>query len=348
VLSGCFTLESRIDIGEDGTADISLTSLIDVERLESLLGSFGESTEGLGDLSGEALLEEFGEGEDPCGELTAEFGTDRVTTTEVSEGSRRGVTCTVSDIPLDQVVDLGEGASTQIQQADGVTTVELVLEGAADLTGDPDEFTDLLGLSFEELFDLRFVISAPGRIVEHNATSVDGATATWRLTPDAEFLTGDEARLTARWEPGSAGSGGGTWWIVLVVVAGLAVIAGIVALVVSRRGRGGTGPSDPTGGLGVPAASPPGVDPFPAAPASPPPPPGAPSFPPGPPPTAPTVPTVPPGPPAGAPPIPAAPGSQPPAGSPPPPPPPPPPGASAPPPPPSFGSSAPPPPPPGA
>jgi hypothetical protein len=337
-LSGCFTLESRIDIGEDGTADISLTSLIDVERLESLLGTFGESTEGLGDLSGEALLEEFGEGEDPCGELTAEFGGDRVTTTEVSEGSRRGVTCTVSDIPLDQVVDLGEGASTQIQQADGVTTVELILEGAADLTGDPDEFTDLLGLSFEELFDLRFVISAPGRIVEHNATSVDGATATWRLTPDAEFLTGDEARLTARWEPGSPGSGGGTWWIVVAVVAGLAVIAGIVALVVSRRGRSGGGPSDPTGGLGVPGAAPPGAVPFAPGPGTPPPPPGAPtpgapSFPPGPPSTSPTVP---PGPSAAPPPPPGAAA-----------PPPPPPGAAAPPPP-SFGSSAPPPPPPGA
>ncbi len=300
VLSGCFTLESRIDIGDDGTADISLTSLIDVERLEGFMGAFGESTEGLGDLSGEELLEEFGEGDDPCGELTAQFGDGRVTTTEVEEGSRRGVTCTISDVPLGEVVDLGEGASTRITQVDGTTTLELTLEGASDITGgDSDEFTELLGVTFEELFDLRFVVSAPGRIVEHNATSVDGATATWALTPDAAFITGDDAVLTARWEPGSAGSGGSTWWVVVAVVAGLAVLAGVVAVILSRKGRAagaatepaapastgfGAAPPPPIGAPGAPpfgapggpvAGSTPPPPPSPGASAPPPPPPGA-------------------------------------------------------------------------
>lgn len=286
VLAGCLSLETNISISDDGTADVELVTLIDTSQLEEFAEMFGEDVGDLSSLSGDQLLEEFSEGENPCDDLAGSFTDYEVTTVEVEEGSSRGVSCTVADVPIDELSSLGTDSSMSIEQDDSGTRFELTLEGASDLTGggETDEMTDLLGLTFEELFDIRFVVSAPGSLSEHNATSTDGGTATWQLSPEAEFLSGDTARMFATWEPGSDS---GSTWIPIVVGVAIVAVAVIGAIFLFGRrsksatpsGPGGADTMPPPPGAGSPPPPPPSAPPA-APPSAPPPPPSAPPPPP--------------------------------------------------------------------
>ncbi len=295
LLAGCFTVEATFTIRDDATADLDYVLLIDTEQLEGFAGLLGEDAGDLDDLSGDALLEEITGGDDPCADLTEELTDFEISTREIDRDGEVGVGCTVTGVPVAELDSLGDDTSSFsiVQDADG-TRFDAVLEGVDELAGDPDEtdaMAEMLGLSFDELFTIRFVVSAPGSLGSNNATSTSGSTATWEITPDADFVVDGDATMTAEWTPGGGSSGSSAWIIALIV--GAIVVAGAVAFVLIKRSK--NPPSGPAGDADAAAAAasaamtpppPPGTPPAtPPAAAPPPPPPPPPDGSPPPPPS---------------------------------------------------------------
>jgi hypothetical protein len=312
LLAGCFSIESTFTVNDDGTADVSYQLLVDTERLEQLSSMLGEEMGDLGDMSGDALLDEMMGGEDPCGDLESDLADYDVSSTEINNDGEVGVECTVTGVPLEEInssMESEDGSTFTIEQDDSGTRFEATLTGVDELTGDTGEMTDMLDMSFDDLFSIVFTVSAPGSLGDNNATSTDGSTASWTITPDAGFIDGGDAVMRAEWTPGGGSSGSSALWIVLGIIAAVVVIGLIVFLLMRRNNGAGSGTAD---GSGPPAAAgseapiaPPSTTPppptatapdapSPAAPAPPPPPPPS-AAPPPPPPAAP--PTAPPPPP---------------------------------------------------
>lgn len=260
LLSGCLRFESSFDISDDGTVDVGILVAFDVKQLEEFAEMFGQSTEDLGDLSGSDLLDELGEGSNPCSDFTGSIADFGVTTEEFAEGDLVGVRCTVLDVPIDDIEDFGDDSLLAITQSDGSTTFDLTLLGVEELFGAQDEVIPLPGFSFEEIFEIRVSASAPGSVAESNATSTDGAVATWVISPDAEFVSGDEAVMTARWAPG--GSSDNDWILPLLIALAAVAVLAAVGIALARRSRGGddestSPPPPPPSGSAPPVAPPP-------------------------------------------------------------------------------------------
>lgn len=229
---GCFAAEMNLTIN-DNDADIAYTLLVDVESLGELSEIVGSELPDLSALSGEALIDEILEGEDPCAELRTALPGRDIETTEVNDGGRRGVRCNITGVPFAELGDLGDGTTVTVTRDGGTTTVAIDLDGIDDLTADTEGLGADIGLAFQDLYEILFVVTAQGTLGEHNATSTDGATATWLITPDASFIEGGTARLRATWTGDSDGGGGTGVVIIVITVVVLAVAAG--AFVLMRR-----------------------------------------------------------------------------------------------------------------
>jgi len=294
LLAGCFTVEATFTINDDATADIDYLILIDTERLQELSGLLGEDAGTLDELSGDALVEEITGGDDPCGDLTGELTDYDVTVRQIDENGEVGVGCTVSDVPIAELNSLGDDTSSfSVEQDAGVTRFNAVLEGVDELAGDPaetDAMTEMLGVTLDELFTIRFIVTAPGSLGENNASTTDGSTATWDVKPDSDFVTDGDATMTAEWTPG--GGGGSSTGIIIAIVAAL-VAAAAVAIVLSKRSKGE--PDETAAAVTDIPMAPPGLTlQAPGTTAPPPPPPASPSAPPPPPPGIPEPPAAPP------------------------------------------------------
>ncbi len=298
LLAGCFTVEATFTIKDDATADLDYVVLIDTEQLQDFAGLLGEDAGELDELSGDALLEEFTGGDDPCGDLTEELTEYEVSTREIDENGEVGVGCTVSAVPIAELDSLGDDTSSFsiVQDADG-TRFDAVLEGVDELAGDPEEtdaMAEMLGLTLDELFTIRFVVSAPGSLGDNNASSTSGSTATWDVTPDADFVTGGDATMSAEWTPG--GDGGSSTWIIIAIIAAVVGLAALAAVLFKRSKSTPYSDSPDAEAPSTTPPPPPGVHESPAVPPPPPamPPPPPPSTPPPPPPSTPPPPGTPP------------------------------------------------------
>lgn len=271
-LTGCFSVESSFTIHDDGTADVTLVTLIDTSRLEEFASLLGEELGDVGDMSGDALLDEMMGGDDPCGTLIGGLSDYEVTTEEIDNDGEVGVGCTVKGVPIE---DLTAGmqddeSSFTITQDGDATHFSAVLEGVDELAGDPDEMTamtEMLDISLDDLFSITFSVTAPGSLGDNNASSTSGSTATWDVKPDADFVTGGDAVMTADWS-GSSSSSSSTLWIILGIIAAVVIVGAIIYFVM--RGKSG----------GTPAGDAPADTTSDTAVFTPPPPPGAPVAPP--------------------------------------------------------------------
>ncbi len=259
LLSGCFSIESTFTINDDGTADIAYEVRVDVEQLEELSSMMGEELGDLDQLSGDALVDEMMGDEDPCTDLQSDLGDYEVTSTEIDEDGEAGVLCTVTGVPLEEVTSSmasDDGSTFVIEQDENGTRFSATLTGVDELTGtESDEMTEALGMSFDDLFSIVFTVSAPGSLGENNATSTDGSSASWSITPDADFIVGGEAQMNAEWSPdGGSDSSSSTLWIILAIVAAVVVIGLIIFLVMRNKKSGGP---DAAGADTTPMSSPP-------------------------------------------------------------------------------------------
>lgn len=293
ILAGCFSMESTYTINDDATADVEFVVLIDTEQLGMFAGMLGEDVGDLGDLSGEALIDEMmGEmmgGDDPCGDLTESLPGYDVETSEVKDGSKAGVRCKVIGVPLDELnSSMDDPDSTfVVEQDDDGTKFSATLAGVDELAGDDaDDMSEMFDMNLDEMFEIVFVVSAPGSLGDNNATSTSGSTATWKITGDADFVTNGDAQMTAEWTgsgSSSSSSSSSTMWIILGIIAAVVVIGAIIFF--AKRGKGGTsdtGSATPPAVPVTPGAAPvaPGAAPLappPIAGSTPPPPPPPPA-----------------------------------------------------------------------
>lgn len=238
VVTGCFSAEMSITVRPDDTADVAYKVMIDVERLGELASALGSDLPDLSGFTGEELLDELSNGDNPCSELAAALAGRNVESTTVSEGSRRGVRCSVEAVPVGELDNLGDDTSIDIERNGDETVVTLNATGLDELTADSSGIGAELGASFSELLEISFVVSAPGTLVEHNATSVAGATATWIVSPEAPFVSGGRAQMRAVWTTAGSGpgsSGGSSTTVVVIVALGVVMAAVAVGLVLRRR-----------------------------------------------------------------------------------------------------------------
>jgi len=241
ITTGCFSATMNLKVNDDDTVDISITSLVDTEQLERLNSFFGQTlSDDLLDASPSEILDEVTDGDDPCSGLEESFS-QQITRNEISDGSRVGVECVVQGIPIEEIDQLNDESSTvTISRDSGTTDIRIVLTGMLELYGATDEdleFLDMFDLDVDELVQLNFVASAPGGIRNSNATSTNGATATWELRSDSTFISGDDAIMTATWSDDAAGDGLPGWLTVLFVLVGIAAVVGVIAIVGARQRR---------------------------------------------------------------------------------------------------------------
>lgn len=213
LLSGCFSVDYELTIGDDGTMDVAFEARIDTTRFEEFGALFGEAA-GFGP---DELFEEAFQGEDPCAELEATLGDYDVDSEEIRSGSEIGVRCSVKGVAFDDFDPGADGPTVRITQDSQGTTFRGEFSGVSALTGETAEATELLDLDFDELVQIRMVVTGPGGLIDDNATSTSGRTATWVITPDADFIEGDVAIMEAEWGPPGSGGGGSsnTLWIIL-------------------------------------------------------------------------------------------------------------------------------------
>jgi hypothetical protein len=265
LFAGCLAVESNLTINDDGTVDVQLSTVIDTEQLGRIGGLLGEDTNLLDGLGGDELLSQLTDGQNPCGDLTGALTDYEATTDEISDGSKVGVSCTVTGVPIEDLTTIGEGSSFTIEQDDAGTRLSAQIEGLDQLTsglgdlgdipGGTDAITELLGINLDELFTITFNVTGPGTLGENNATSTDGATATWDITTDSSFVSDGTATLTAEWTPG--GGSGSSTWIILAVIAAIIIIAAIVAAIVISKRRSSRPGTDTAGDAGIAPTGPP-------------------------------------------------------------------------------------------
>ena len=138
LLTGCFRFESTYTINDDGTADVSILTVIDTEQLEELGGLLGQDTSELMGLGGEDLLSTLSEGDDPCSDVIGSLTGYDVQLEEISDGSEVGVKCTVSGVPIDELTTSGQDSSIDIEQDETGTRFTATLQGVDELTGGGD------------------------------------------------------------------------------------------------------------------------------------------------------------------------------------------------------------------
>lgn len=285
LLTSCFSVESSFTIHDDGTADVSMVTLVDTSRLEELASMLGEDMGPVGDLSPESLLEELGD-DNPCEQLVGDLTGFDVETEEITNDGEVGVGCTVKGVPIEDLTASmqDDESSFTITQEGDATSFSATLTGVDELAGDPDEMTamtEMLDVNLDDLFSITFSVTAPGSLGDNNASSTSGSTATWDVKPDADFVTSGDATMTAEWS-GSSSSSSSTLWIILGIIAAIVIIGAIIYFLKRRKSGDATGTATtPADGPVMTPPPPPGAPGAPVAPTSsfdppPPPPPVAP------------------------------------------------------------------------
>ena len=216
--SGCMELRQTLVIDPEAeTVDLTLR--------------VGSSTELDGEIPPPPTLDDF-----------AGLAPYLATSSTYDEDQFSGFEATYEDVPFDVVgTAAGERSGPPLSitvRDDMMTSVtwEFLGRSSIVLPDDSQVTTDDLTApdSDDELpFDFYLSVTNPGaRVLFSNATSESGDTVVWEYDSLAEFLDGPEA-FRADWDvPGTAGGGASDW---IIVVIGLAVVAGVIWF--ATRGR---------------------------------------------------------------------------------------------------------------
>jgi hypothetical protein len=237
VLAGCFRLDMGLTIHEDDTLDVSMD---------------------VADLTGQATREDM-----DCSSMESELGTapegaDFAVEDIEDEDGNVGCRISATGAPIDSMT--GEGLS--IEKVDD--TYVFTFDGDDSSLGDTSSLEDMpAGMEPQVSISVTF----PGEVIEADG-EIDGNTVTW--TGIEAFAAGGSATGEATGNGGGSGGVSTAVWVVLAVVALLAIAALIFLISRKNRGRSGgadapyAGPVDPSGQPGQVANEPgPG---FPAQP----------------------------------------------------------------------------------
>lgn len=261
--TGCFRVEGKIVVEDDGSGSVNLLSALNAGSLTSVLGDFDIPESELGgtdELCNDFTTDFGGESEYPAGARVTPYDEDGYC------GARVELTLPPSTNHDQLVTDLFDSPSELHKEGDNwlfSTDFDTEDLGVEDEGVPPGMLDSLFG-------DASFEISVqlPGRPVEgqHNATSVDGNTFKWEL----DLLNAPDT-LFAQTEPGSVSSSGGTNWLLIgLVVAGLLALAALAWFLINKRSAESSATETSSPGIAPfdaqPAAMPIAAEPASAAP----------------------------------------------------------------------------------
>ena len=178
LLTGCMKVQMDMTIHDDGTADINLITALSRDVME-----LDPDAPELSDDELVAGMLEDGEGCEADESLSALRASDPV---PYITDEWVGVSCTVDNVPLDEISE-GDGLITQ---ADGITSIALPLDDVNDqIESEVDAnaaMGDMEGMEalFEQImstFEIAMAVEAPGAVIEHNGTRVEGSTVIWEI-----------------------------------------------------------------------------------------------------------------------------------------------------------------------
>lgn len=189
-----------------------------------------------------AMMEDEGVG---LSDLEREFAGDPdVTVERVQRDQQSGIKLSSKVVPVADIAGGGLGSTIggpldgplQIDHKPGWLQSRYTVSGHVDMS-DMAADADPLALAFLDAFDMKFRVTFPGKVKNHNATTVDGQTLVWELVPGSQNRV--EAEITY-WNQGN---------VVLLVGLLLLVVAGAVGAVIFVRKRGRAVPvADDLGG----------------------------------------------------------------------------------------------------
>jgi len=214
VLAGCFRLDMGLTLHEDDTVDLSME---------------------VADLTGMMARSDM-----PCSDLEDVSGAEdmEVTVEEIEEDGNVGCRMVASGAAIDSMTDGG----MTIERVDDTFVFEF--DGDETGMGDPAALEDMPA-GMEP--DVSISVTFPGEVIEADG-EIDGNTVTW--TGLEAFTAGGSATGSAT--GGGAGGVSTAVWIVLGVVALLA-IAALIFFITKRNRDSGTGGGAPYGAHGGPA-----------------------------------------------------------------------------------------------
>lgn len=242
LLTGCTVrFDSIISVEEDGSGTLAIEVGLD-EEFRNLLEEQGDTSfapdPDADDIPPGWTVEEFIDGDFEGFRVSVDFA-------DLSELDRR-----LAELAESAEEDDGGAAPALLEP--GILTQDgdafhfsMPLQGLEEdlsaASGGDDAFGDI---DFEqlmtELFEIRFLVTLPGSITDHNADRVEGSTLVWEIG-----LADEGTTLSAS---SQLGGGSGVTTILLIVVAVILVaVAGFFAVTVIRRRGGGDGgtPSPP-------------------------------------------------------------------------------------------------------
>ncbi|MFQ5426822.1 MAG: hypothetical protein ACE5EV_07055 [Gaiellales bacterium] len=233
VLTGCkVRVDSHIAVDEDGSGTFAIEMSLD-EEFRELSEESGEGgidfEEGIEDIPSGWSVEPFVDGEFEGIRAAVDFTDFADLDQRLIELAESGDADTSAPTFLDQ-----SGLTRDGDQFTFTTELTGLEDDLADFGGGGEGDFTLEGFDpaalFEQVFEIRFVVSLPGTIVSNNADSVDGNTLTWNVGFEDEGRT-----LQAVSDVGGSSSSVPVLGVVALVVA---VVLGLALFL--RRRRPGT------------------------------------------------------------------------------------------------------------
>ena len=247
--SACVKVDMRIEVADDGSAEISGVLAMNVEAITKLAEDFGDA-------------ESMGTRDELCAEFTADQDLSDVgemTTAAYDEDGFCGVEFN-GQLSSEQVAsEMGavSGSDIVLTRDGDNWFFEMELTDAALGTEDLDEAGDLFDV--EDLFgEAEYVIRVklPGKQVEHNGDFIEGdGTVGWDIDilnpPTSLFLRTEpgEPETGGGLSGGDDGGGGNTGLVIAIVVLALIAI-GLAAYFVTRNKNANQSGAAPTGAAG--------------------------------------------------------------------------------------------------
>lgn len=250
LLTGCkIRMDSNLVLNEDESGTYAIEMSVDSELRQLAEEQGGEPidfTQGLEDVPEGWTVEEFTDGDFSGVRMGHPFSS-------IAEFEQE----------LSDLVETGGSATTGMLTGIGISHEGDEFSFESDLTGVGDTLGNLaggdlgtemegvdMGAMFDQLFEVRIVITLPGEIGENNADEVNGNTLTWNVTLN------DEGKVLSA--VSSVGGGGGG-----VVVVALAVLAGLILLALGAvylQGRRRKKEQDAVESMGAPGEEAPAED----------------------------------------------------------------------------------------
>ncbi len=235
LMTGCITLRIETKINQDGSGTRSFVIALSKETMSMLTSMAEGSGQSVDNMWDEALAS----AETIPGAKVEEYQDDK----------SQGIRITFSFDTLEELEALSR--SEEMKGGDQVTiteqgdqiTLQAVIDTSDMTSGLSGAGEEMGGLDLSDLdidIEYSYIIQVEGKIISygpHEFAEVKGNKITWDLTQ----APSDTTELFVTWKPG----GGLNLLIILVigavVVCGLLVFLGIVAILVSRRRRKGGG-----------------------------------------------------------------------------------------------------------